>query len=150
MKCKNIEKLILTDYIDGKLSGDKLRDLEDHIASCSRCRKLTAELRAISAGLERMKREEPSFPVWNKIKAEIEMGPAESITEKLFAPAKFFFTCHRTALVAVTAAMLIFTIFAIARLAPTGSLAARQDILTLVDIDENGSDEIGTESSACT
>ena len=38
MDCKMMEEAILTDYTDGKLTGRSLKEVEAHLASCSRCR----------------------------------------------------------------------------------------------------------------
>ena len=39
MKCKDAEKLILTDYLDEQLGEGPRKQVEKHLAICEQCRK---------------------------------------------------------------------------------------------------------------
>ena len=49
MDCKKTEEIILTDYVDGRLEGRSLEDLEAHLASCNNCRAFASEAGGLSA-----------------------------------------------------------------------------------------------------
>ncbi len=59
MSCDAFEPL-LTGYVDGELSDEDRRRVEDHVASCPRCREALAELRGLKEELAMMTFKEPS------------------------------------------------------------------------------------------
>ena len=87
MDCKKMEEIILTDYIDGKITGARLKDVEAHLALCSRCRALASELALVNAEFRKAKHMEPPAEVWEKIRAEVSAGPARAMG---FSAAGFF------------------------------------------------------------
>jgi anti-sigma factor RsiW len=80
MKCENISDLF-AGYLDNELSGEERRRVDEHIASCSRCRLelegLASMKRDLSEALKlRADEAGPSTNIWEKIKTEIEPGPS--------------------------------------------------------------------------
>lgn len=141
MDCKKIEEVILTDYIDGKVTGTRLKDIEAHLASCTRCRSLASSLAAVSAELQKTKRMEPPSEVWEKIRAEVDRGPAvagDAYMHDFFESMRLLAARIRPAIVVTTAAALILAVLTVARLMPQRSLASQDEIMSLVTLDESG------------
>lgn len=75
--CKNFEDILLTDYIDGELSQEKKREVEQHLLACSACRALATEIREnLLIPFEHVNRETVSKNVWLNIKERIEQENA--------------------------------------------------------------------------
>ena len=75
MKCKKIQKLILTDYSDGELDQALKDEIKSHISTCSSCRQLEENLKKqIIYPLKKTERVEAPEEIWRKIKETIE-GP---------------------------------------------------------------------------
>lgn len=142
MDCKKMEEVILTDYIDGKLEGTALRQAEEHIASCDRCRGLVQEFRAVAASLRNAPREEPPDRVWEKIRAAI------TVPER--KPAWTIFTPRRPAFAFAALAVALIAIFIAIRpvfLKEVSPVPEQYDVLSLAvsGTNGNGSDyEMGT------
>jgi len=82
MNCKKIEKLILTDYIDGNLKGCVLEELETHLKSCPACRKLAEEAAYTKNLFKSVPRQEAPAGMWRKIQVEISAQPAKGLSIK--------------------------------------------------------------------
>ncbi len=80
MRCKRIREIILTDYVDGTLKGDGLREVESHLGSCAECRRLAEEARSASSIFKAAPRHEAPPGVWNAIREAISTGPVKSRT----------------------------------------------------------------------
>ena len=142
MDCKEMEEIILTDYIDGKIAGQALRSVEAHLASCIRCRGLASELASIRAPFRKTERMEPPSEVWERIRAEVSRKPIDSVfAQDTFQSIRLFFARLRPAIVVMTAAALILAVLTVARLMPQKGMrtppASGDDILSLVTSDEN-------------
>ena len=84
MKCRKMQKLILTDYVDGELREDLRKEVECHVRTCARCRELLQKVQgAVVEPLHRSERIQPPESLWNDIKDSIEHREAESPLETL-------------------------------------------------------------------
>lgn len=108
MKCKKIQDIIITDYIDNELDGKARAVIHCHLAACKACREFLGSLTAV---VKPFRDAEPSSPpdfLWGKIKAglEREIAPGDYIGLKdilsIFRP--------QWVSAAAMAAMLAFTL----------------------------------------
>ena len=146
MKCEKIEDLVLTDYIDGNLKGEALREVEAHLEACEKCRALADE--AISAGkiFSAAGKEEAPAGVWRRIEDEIR--PVREAPRL-----RYFFTHMRPAVVMATAAVIILFILTAPRIMPgrntvTGGVT-QDDILTITSLGD-GQDEAESDFGTAT
>lgn len=73
MNCKNVEDLILTDYLDGQMDDEKKKQLEKHLADCASCREYELIARKTVIGpFNDSERVNPPAVIWHKIKEQIE------------------------------------------------------------------------------
>lgn len=141
MDCKKMEEIILTDYMDGKITGAMLKDVEAHLASCSRCRALYTELAPIGAEIRKAKRMEPPDRVWEKIRAEVSMAPGKAWAlspDKFFESVRMMIAHLKAAIVVATAAALILAVLTVAHLMPQRGAIDQEEIISLITMDENG------------
>ena len=76
MKCEDIKKVILTDYVDGELRGRKIKLVEKHLSECAECRKLLDELKRSAVDpLRKNEYLKPPETVWAGIKEQLEEEP---------------------------------------------------------------------------
>ena len=47
MNCKKAQDLILTDYLDGEMGEKEKARIEEHLASCQKCRELSIAARRV-------------------------------------------------------------------------------------------------------
>ena len=144
MNCKKIEELILTDYIDGNLKAEALREVGAHLASCPNCRKLAAE--AVSAGklFTGLKKEEPPADLWYKVRAEIAAERGQPVVARALDSVRYFFKQIRPAVAIAAAVVLIFFILTVTQLMPGKSMipgAVYQDDILVTASLNNGWDE---------
>lgn len=67
-----IEKI--SDAIDGLLSPDEQRELDEHLAGCAECRGIADELREVVAAAQAAPLIEPARDLWPEIAARIDTG----------------------------------------------------------------------------
>lgn len=73
MKCENAKDLLLTDYQDKELSGEKRGELEGHLTSCSGCRAFLRQAQeALAVSFRDLPRLEPPKELWSKIEARLD------------------------------------------------------------------------------
>ncbi len=81
MNCKNVEELILTDYLDGQMDEGQKKQLEKHLASCVHCREYELAVRKTVIGpFDNSERVNPPAVIWHKIKEQIEEEQKEELT----------------------------------------------------------------------
>ena len=69
--CQDLEHL-LGDFVDGEITRDERRRLEQHLAGCSDCRAAVEETRALLAATKTLAREiPPAKDLWPEIRAGI-------------------------------------------------------------------------------
>jgi len=119
MNCKRVEKLILTDYIDGNLKGRALEKIEAHLGSCPGCRALADELRGASKLFRAVGRQEAPAGIWHKIRDDISAISARRyFPETALEYLRYHLSRLRPAVVIASAAVLLIFIFTAVRLIP--------------------------------
>jgi hypothetical protein len=83
MSC--IDDLELSDYVDGALTGERLREVEDHLAGCATCRSLVEDLQSIQLTARTLETIAPPPYLWTRIAAQLETPPASQGWASLFA-----------------------------------------------------------------
>lgn len=72
MKCKNIQDIILTDYLDGRMDAAQRVQLEEHLLRCSHCRAFAAVAqKTVVAPFATVTREKPPQKIWENISETI-------------------------------------------------------------------------------
>ncbi len=136
MNCKRMEKLILTDYIDGNLKGRGLEKIELHIKSCPRCHALAQDLEAAGKLFRAVPQEAAPVAVWHKILAEISTTPLRlRFPEAVLMYMRYYLSHLKPAVVIASAAVLLLFALATVRFMPhkdyLGTMAAQDDILAI-------------------
>jgi anti-sigma factor RsiW len=73
MQCKQIQELILTDYLDKRMNREQRKQLEAHLTGCSHCKEFEAMARrTVIEPLKNAERVEPPEALWHQIKEQIE------------------------------------------------------------------------------
>jgi len=76
MRCRKIQELLKTDYLDGQVNPRQGQDIKEHLAKCRQCRRLEGELLAQRMLFQGAKRKQVPERVWQNIRDTI-------ITERL-------------------------------------------------------------------
>lgn len=71
MDCRAIVSS-LSDYLDGWISADEARSVEDHLTGCPSCRTLKSELNEMKSAARELPLHTPSKAMWARISNEIE------------------------------------------------------------------------------
>ena len=113
MNCKEVQELILTDYLDEQLDSEKGNEIEMHISGCQQCHQFKAA--AKNALVEPFKGVERAFPqeeVWHRIKRKIETEKQQFNVLGLIERIKHMFLFPRNvfALITVSVAIVIIVI----------------------------------------
>jgi len=151
MRCEMMKDIILIDYIDGRLKGDALRDVESHLSSCAACRKLAEEAMALSASLKSFPKEAPAPGVWRAIERELIAFPAKTqFADNVLERLRSFIPHPRPAFVMATVtAIIIFTLIAVRFIPVTGNIPYEMeeyDIFSASSVNTIGEDGgFGTE-----
>ena len=147
MNCKRMEKLILTDYIDGNLKGRALEDIELHLKLCPSCHALAEELRAAGKLFRAVPQQEAPSEVWHKILAEINTAPVRRRFPKTaLVYARYYLSHLKPAVVIASAAILLLFVLTAVRLMPhkdyLETTVTQDDILAISygSDEENGSE----------
>ena len=109
MKCRDIEKKFSA-YLEGVVSSEEKKGLENHLSSCQSCRKTFEELKktvALVKGLEQVE-PPPWFTEKTMSRVRTEQGSKKNIIERLFYPLhiKVPLGAFATILIAVAAVYL--------------------------------------------
>ncbi|MDO8535685.1 MAG: zf-HC2 domain-containing protein [Candidatus Omnitrophota bacterium] len=136
MNCKKMEKLILTDYIDGNLKGRSFEEVELHIRSCPTCHALAEDLRSTGKLFKAVGHEAAPAEVWHKIRTKITAEPAgRYFPEDIFERLRFYLPHLRPAVVIASAAVLLFFVLATIKFMPHRNYletrVAQDDILSI-------------------
>ena len=80
MKCKEIQELIMTDYLDGELSREHQLMIDDHLGHCPECRKTAQSAKSLSRDFAPLKDANLDREViWQNIKNALEEDRASSV-----------------------------------------------------------------------
>ena len=106
MNCAKAARLT-SEYADGILDAGKSARLERHLESCSACRELLRDFRAMARDARRL--DAPKIPAqaWTRIRARLRDGAAVPLGEKRPAFATSPFGGRRFAFAAATLALMV-------------------------------------------
>ncbi|MFA5199529.1 MAG: zf-HC2 domain-containing protein [Candidatus Omnitrophota bacterium] len=115
MRCKKIQNLLKSDYLDGNLNLLEQKEVLKHLERCDQCRVLEKELRGQREFFQKMQKQNVSGQVWQNIKQEIlkkqlERETYSGVFERL---KEFLFPSHRV-LALVSAATAVIIVMALA------------------------------------
>jgi len=119
MKCKEIQDLILSDYLDGEMGEKESAHIDEHIAGCQDCKKFCVDAKAVSAELfEAAGRVEPGEYIWQRIKEKIVAEKAKSPTfaETIFEKLRYVFYIPRPAFAIATIVTMLLIFGTVTRL----------------------------------
>ena len=89
MNCRRIQKLLMTDYIDGELNEKMRISILNHLATCDKCKQFekTLQKETVSPFKAAEKKTPPDF-IWEKIRSRI-IADEESAFKviRIFKPA---------------------------------------------------------------
>jgi len=72
MNCKNIQKLIITDYIDNELDAKSQQNIEQHLSVCKACREFAETVRdTVKQPFEHEQYIQPPRSLWHAISERI-------------------------------------------------------------------------------
>jgi len=71
MKCKDIQELLKSDYLDGELDPGREKAVEEHLLKCPACRELEGRLKTHHEILQSAKKDAPPEYVWQNIRRAI-------------------------------------------------------------------------------
>ncbi len=71
MECKEIQDLILTDYLDGQLVKNDNDFITEHLTTCSRCKEFFTNAQSITSPFENAQQFEPPPQLWDAIQTSI-------------------------------------------------------------------------------
>ena len=112
MNCKEVQELILTDYLDDELKSEKEKEIEEHISGCQQCHEFkTTVKKALAEPFKRLERAFPREEVWHKIKREIETEKQQLPVAGLIERIKGVFLLPRNVFALITVVVAIVTIF---------------------------------------
>ena len=143
MKCKRIQDLIMSDYIDGELKGHLLKKVQEHLLSCPECKQFEQSLQKEAiAPFKEADQIKPPESVWEEIRGTV---LEEELQRKgVFATIKngldYCLHIPKPALAFATVAVLIVLTLVFARLpfgGRNGYLAGDTDVFSYLDIDES-------------
>jgi predicted anti-sigma-YlaC factor YlaD len=110
MTCEKIRELLLTDYVDGRVTEEINAYVQKHLQECEACRRFEEKIQLVS--LRRFKDTREAIPdsIWSSIKEKIGKREAEklSLLEQIKERLKVFLT-PRPAF-ALAATMVIFLV----------------------------------------
>jgi len=79
MKCKNIQDLILTDYLDNEMDLQNKKKIEAHLSECQECLQYASFVQKNTVEpFNEAQRHYPPQSVWQNIKKAIEEGQKEN------------------------------------------------------------------------
>ena len=71
MRCKDVQDLIMTDYIDNEATPPVRRQIEDHCASCPGCGAVLRSVQSLSAPLRNTAPVMPPAALWERIQVSV-------------------------------------------------------------------------------
>ncbi len=118
MNCKQVEQILLTDYLDGELSGATRADIQGHLRACAHCRMFEQRVRVGAVlpfkGLGDL---QPPEGLWQDIAHSIQAEPIRLswVEQYLWGPLRLVLAHPRPAFAAVTFIVLVSVTLAVMR-----------------------------------
>lgn len=72
VNCENIKEILITDYVDGELSREQMKAIDEHLSACPNCRQFKEELiQNIVNPFKAIDNATPPEYVWQNIRTAI-------------------------------------------------------------------------------
>ena len=113
MRCKKIQELIKSDYLDGELSQRVKEVVDKHITLCDECRLLEKKLQAQRAVFQRIKPLQAPERVWHNVRDAIyneRLSARASLTRSILRRLKDLIFPREPVLAAVNYVLVILII----------------------------------------
>ena len=135
MRCKKIQNLLKSDYLDGNLNLLEQREVLKHLEGCDQCRILGKELKDQREFFQKMQKQNIPGQVWQNIKHEILKEQLEKDTYGgVFERLKEFLLPGRKALALVSAATAVIIVMVLAGTFIRGKIISEEkDSVILAD-----------------
>jgi len=118
--CKQIRKMLASDYMDNELDPPAREQVDRHLEKCPDCRKICENLAAITQPLRRAQRMNVPQDVWPRIQAELRRQHSLAARPKTVSRNNILeFFLMRPAFAAVAAAAAILIIVSAVMYMPT-------------------------------
>lgn len=105
MRCSKAQRLI-SDYVDHLLGSRQIRELEDHLQKCQRCRAVMDEMLSIVNGAKHLEITPPAEDLWPAIRNQIEQKQKKAAMERPEKKPFFGFSIYPARLAYGTGALL--------------------------------------------
>lgn len=140
MTCREIQEVMLTDYLDKRASAGERAKVEDHLEGCRACREFLSAARKLDADLEPSPDVQPPAYLWDRIREKVEEKPV-TLLEGIQVWWEVVVNGFRPAFVrgSLAAAMLVFLVVVLPLVTPHGqgsTASARADISPLAYLDD--------------
>ncbi|MFH1458075.1 MAG: anti-sigma factor [Candidatus Omnitrophota bacterium] len=110
MRCRKIQELLKTDYLDGEVNQDQEQLIRGHLAGCPHCRGLEQELQSQRVLFQGVRQQEAPERVWQNIREKIlteglnqeerlSVGVFERLRNYLFAPKPIYVLARALAVI---------------------------------------------------
>ena len=83
MKCREAERLVMP-YIQGRLSGQELEDLLEHVEGCPGCQEELEIYFTVEVGLKQLEEESGSYNIKGEMEASLEASRQKVRIGRLF------------------------------------------------------------------
>lgn len=113
MNCKEIQELLITDYIDNEIDDRSRNEIEQHLKACKECGRFEQALKqAAVTPFEGAAKEKVPEHIWHQLKGRIESEQAVSQPVNVFDRLRTILPMRKPvfALAAVTAAVLFILV----------------------------------------
>ncbi len=131
MKCKHVEELILTDYLDGQMGKEQKLQIEKHLTICKSCKEYELLARTAAVPFNNLERYNPPEAAWHEIRKQIEDElPRQEPTSTfagLIRGIKSFLHIPKPAFVVTTMAVLLFVVITVIKLSPEDQKVVKVD-----------------------
>ncbi|MBU1998895.1 MAG: zf-HC2 domain-containing protein [Candidatus Omnitrophica bacterium] len=112
MDCKEIRKLLISDYADNEIGLKTKQIIQGHLSNCPACRELEQKVASLSNKLKEAKEILPAEEVWQKIRAEItQPQEAFNLLDWLKDKLSLFIPPKRLAYAYAASAIMILFVF---------------------------------------
>ncbi len=75
MKCREVQDLIVTDFLDGEASSEKKARVEEHLSGCVSCREYFSIVSKMESGLQSAPVKDAPEHLWGVIRDKIQETP---------------------------------------------------------------------------
>lgn len=118
MNCKEIQDLILTDYIDQELDLQEKKQVDQHLESCASCQALLSSVtKQACEPFDSTEKVCAPQSVWNEIKQAIDVQDQQpSFVDNLIVGAKDFFVVRRPVFALSTVFVVLLLVVSLVRM----------------------------------